>query len=151
MPVLTFPNLLKGRPAIRVFVGAPAGWNESRTARGLPAVYPIAATALIDTGAAKSLIAASLANRLGLPLVGDAPSVFGIGLGGRPVPAAGVAVSLTFVDGPPVIAADALSVCAVSDEALAAVGLEMLLGRDFVARVVMVVYNGPEDRLTLAF
>jgi hypothetical protein len=89
---------------------------------------------LIDTGAARSLIAASLVNRLGLPLVGDVSSVQGIGLGGSLVPAA-----------------EALSVCAVPDEALAAVELEMLLGRDFLARIVMVVYNGPEDRLTLAF
>jgi hypothetical protein len=151
MPVLTFRNLLTGRPALRVFVGVPAGWNEARAVQGLPAVYPLGASALIDTGAARSLIAASLVNHLGLPLVGDAPSIYGIGLGGRPVPAAGVAVSLTFADGPPVPAAEALSVCAVPDEALGAVGLEMILGRDFLARFLMVVYNGPEDRLTLAF
>ena len=106
---------------------------------------------MIDMGAARSLLASSLVKRLGLPLLGDAPSVHGIGLGGQPVPAASVAVSLTFADGPPVPAAEALSVCAVPDEALAAVELEMLLGRDFLARVVMVVYNGPEDRSTLAF
>lgn len=151
MPVVTFRNLLKGRPALQVFVGVPSGWNEARATQGLPAVYPVGATALIDTGAARSLIAASPVNRLGLPLVGDAPSIRGIGLGGQPVPAASVAVSLTFADGPPVPAAEAVSVCAVPDEALAAVGLEMLLGRDFLARVLMVLYNGPEDRLTLAF
>lgn len=151
MPVLTYRNLADGRPAIRVFVGAPARWNEARTAKGLPAVYPVMATALIDTGAARSLIAASLVGRLGLPLVGDAPSIHGIGLGSQPIPAAGVSVSLTFADGPPVPAAEALSICAVPDEALSAVGLELLLGRDFLARVVIVVYNGPEDRLTLAF
>jgi hypothetical protein len=151
MPVLTFRNLLAGRPAIRVFVGVPAGWNETRAAQGLPAVYPIGANALIDMGAARSLIASSLVKHLGLPPMGDAPSVHGIGLSGQPVPAASVAVSLTFADGPPVPAAEALSVCAVPDEALAAVELEMLLGRDFLARVIMVVYNGPEDRLTLAF
>jgi hypothetical protein len=43
---VTFRNLLAGRPAIRVFVGVPAGWNEARAARGLPAVYPIGANAL---------------------------------------------------------------------------------------------------------
>ena len=41
MPVLTFPNLLTGQPAVTVFVGAPAGWNESREEHGLPAVYPV--------------------------------------------------------------------------------------------------------------
>lgn len=151
MPVLTFRNLRDGRLTARLFVGVPAGWNESRAADGLPAVYPIAATALIDTGAARSLLAASLVSRLGLPLVGDAPWIYGIGLGRDPIPAAGVTVSLTFADGPPVPATDAMPICAVPDEALSAVGLEILLGRDFLARVVMVVYNGPEDRLTLAF
>jgi hypothetical protein len=77
--------------------------------------------------------------------------VYGIGIGGQPVPAAELAVSLTFAGGPPVPAATALPVCAVPDETLADVGLQVLLGRDFLARVVMVVYNGPEDRLTLAF
>jgi hypothetical protein len=150
MPVLTFPNLLKGRPALTVFVGAPAGWNESREAQGLPTVDPVEAGALIDTGAVRTLIAASLINRLGLPVPGDAPFVFGIGIEGRPVPAAGVAVSLTFANGPPVPAATALPACAVPDQALTGTGRQLLLGQDFLARVVMVVYNG-QDRLTLAF
>jgi hypothetical protein len=77
--------------------------------------------------------------------------VYGVGIGGQPVPAAGLAVSLMFADWPPVPAATALPVSAAPDEALAGVGLQVLLGRDFLARVVMVVYNGPEDRLTLAF
>jgi hypothetical protein len=106
---------------------------------------------LIDTGAARTLIAASLVTRLGLPLLGDAPEVFGIGLEGQPVPAAGVAVSLMFADGPPVFAATALPVVVVPDEALARTGFQLLLGRDFLARVLMVVYNGREDRITLAF
>jgi hypothetical protein len=127
MPVLTFPNLLKGRPTLTVFVGAPAGWNESRQAQGLPAVYPVEAAALIDSGAARTLVAASLVNRLGLPLVGDAPAIYGIGIGGQPVPAAGLAVSLVFADGPPVPAATALPVCAVPDEALAGVELQVIL------------------------
>lgn len=151
MPVLTFRNLRDGRLTAGVFVGVPAGWNESRAASGLPAIYPLQATALIDTGAANTLVAASLINRLGLPSMGDAPSIYGIGLGRDPVPAASVSVSLTFVDGPPIPATDAMPVCAVPDEALSAVGLEILLGRDFLSRVVMVLYNGPEDRLTLAF
>ena len=62
-----------------------------------------------------------------------------------------LAVGLSFAAGPPVPAATALPVCAVPDEALASVGLQVLLGRDFLAQVVMVVYNGPEDRLTLAY
>lgn len=151
MPVLTFPNLLTGTPAVRVFVGVPAGWNEERQRQGQPPVYPVEATALIDTGTARTLIAASLVGRLGLPVLGDAPSVFGIGSGGSPVLAASFAVSLTFADGPPVPAATALLVAAVPDEALTGFGPPMILGRDFLARVVMVVYNGPEDRLTLAF
>jgi hypothetical protein len=44
MPVLTVRNLLTGRPAIRVFVGVPSGWNEARAMQGLSAVYPIGAT-----------------------------------------------------------------------------------------------------------
>ena len=151
MSVLTFPNLLKGRPGVTVFVGAPAGWNESREAHGLSAVYPIEAVALIDTGAARTLVTESLVRRLGIPILGDAPAVYGVGIEGRPVPAAESAVSLTFAQGPPVAAATALPVSAVPNEALARFGLEVLLGRDFLARVVMVVYNGPEDRLTLAF
>ena len=114
-------------------------------------VYPIEATALIDTGAARTLVAVSVVNRLGLPVLGDAPAVYGIGIESRPVPAAELAVSLTFADGPPVPAATALRVLAVPDEVLARIGLQMLLGRDFLARVLMVVYNGPEDRLTLAY
>ena len=128
MPVLTFPNLLKGRPAVTVFVGAPAGWHESRAVQGLPAVYPVEAAALIDTGAVRMLIAASLVNRLDLSLLGDAPEVYGIGIGGRAVPAAGLAVSLTFADGAPVPAATALAVSADPDEVLAGVGLQVLLG-----------------------
>jgi hypothetical protein len=151
MPILTFPNLLKGRPALTVFVGAPTGWNELREALGFPVVYPIEAAALIDTGAARTLVSASLVNRLGLPPLGDAPSIYGVGIGGQPVPAAELAVSLMFADGPPVHAATALPVCAVPDEALAGVKLQVLLGRDFLARIAMIVYNGPEDRLTLAF
>jgi len=151
MPILTLPNLLKGRPAVTVFVGAPAGWNETREAMGLPVVYPVETPALIDTGAARTLVASSVVSRLGLPVLGDAPEIYSIGIGGRPVPAAGLAVSLTFADGPPVPAATALPVSAVPDEALAGTGLQLLLGRDFLARVVMIVYNTPEDRLTLAF
>jgi hypothetical protein len=150
MPVLSFPNLLKGRPALAVFVGAPAGWNESCEALGLPVVYPIEAAALIDTGAARTLVAASLIKALGLPALGDAPAVFGIAIGGRPVPAAEFAVSLTFAGGPPLPATTALPMSAVPDDALAGTGLQLLLGRDFLARVVMVVHNWPEDRLTLA-
>jgi hypothetical protein len=55
MAVLTFPNLLRGQPAVPVFVGVPAGWNEARVAQGLPAVYPAEAAALIDTGVDASL------------------------------------------------------------------------------------------------
>jgi Aspartyl protease len=58
--------------------------NESREAQGLPLVHPVEASALIDTGAARTLVAASLIERLGLPVLGDAPEVFGIGLEGRP-------------------------------------------------------------------
>jgi len=138
MPVLTFPNLLTGRPAVRVFVGAPAGFNEERQWQGQPWVSPVEVTALI--------------NRLGLPVLGDAPAVFGIGSGGSPIPAASFAVSLAFVAGPPAfLAAPALLVSAVPDEVLTGFGVKVLLGRDFLARVVMIVYNGPEDRLTLAF
>src|SRR4051812_1706841 len=151
MPILTFPNLLRGLPAVNVFVGPPTGWNELRASQGLPLVYPIEAAALIDTGAARTLVSASLANRLGLPLLGDAPSIFGVGLEGQPVPAAELAMSLMFADGPPVHAVTALPVCAVPDEVLAGVKLQVLLGRDFLARIVMIVYNGPENRLTLAF
>jgi hypothetical protein len=151
MPVLTFPNLLIGRPAVRVFVGPPPEWNELRVAQELPPVYPVEATALIDTGAVRTLIGASLAKRLGLPPLGDSPVLDIIGVSGPPVPAARLVVSLTFVDGPPVPAATMLQVCAVPDDALARFGLQMLLGRDFLATMLMVVYNGPEDRLTLAF
>jgi hypothetical protein len=70
MPILTFPNLLKGRPDINVFVGAPAGWNEAREARGLSVVYPLEATALIDTGAARTLVAASVRQPAGITRTG---------------------------------------------------------------------------------
>ena len=70
------PNLLKGRPAVTVFVGAPAGWNEAREAQGLAVGYPVEAAALIDTGAARTLIAASLVNRLGLPVLVQVQATF---------------------------------------------------------------------------
>jgi hypothetical protein len=152
MPVLTLPNLATGRFAVRMFVGAPAALNEERQRQGQPSVSPVEATALIDTGAARTLIADSLIGRLGLPVLGDAPSVFGIGSGGSPIPAASLAVSLALVDGPPaLLAATAFQVSAVADQELTPLGVQVLLGRDFLARVVMIVYNGPEDRLTLAF
>ena len=69
----------------RVIEASPEStWNESRVAQGLPLVYPGEASALIDTGAARTLVAASLIDHLDLPVPGDAPEVFCIGLKGRP-------------------------------------------------------------------
>ena len=34
MPILTFPDLLRGLPAVKVFVGPPTGWNELRASHG---------------------------------------------------------------------------------------------------------------------
>jgi hypothetical protein len=50
MAVLTFRNLLRGRPGVLMFVGVPAGRSEARAAQGLPAVYSAEVAALIDTG-----------------------------------------------------------------------------------------------------
>jgi hypothetical protein len=151
MPVLTFPNFLLGRPNVKVFIGLPTELREAREAQGLLVISPLPAVALVDTGSARSLIATSLLNRLNIPTSASISAREIVGVGGVAFSTLEAAVSLAFADGPPISAASAMPVCTVPDAALAGFGIEVVLGRDFLARVLMVVYNGPENRLTLAF
>jgi hypothetical protein len=106
---------------------------------------------VIDTGAARTFVTASLVGRRGVPVSGDAPTVYGFGIEGRPVPAAELPVNLTFTDGSSVTAAAALRVSGVPDEAQVRIRHQRPRGQDSLVRTLMVVYNGPEDRLPLVF
>ncbi len=102
--------------------------------------------ALIDTGAAQTLIDLSVVKELGLVPLGD-DDLTTVSTGRQPVVALTYRVRLQLIGPPHVSIFPSLTVIAAD---LSSFGLKVLLGRDVLARCLF-YDNGPSDPFTFAF
>jgi hypothetical protein len=146
MPSLTIKGVQANRAVVSLYVGPSAPRAEALATAGRPPVYPIEVSALIDTGAALTCIEPSIAADLNLPMTGER-YVHTASSGDEPLPSATYDVQLYLPWMPPLVIASQLPVVALD---LRHLGVRMLLGRDVLSRGLL-IYNGPEDQLTLAY
>jgi hypothetical protein len=93
------------------------------------------------------MIVREIAEKLGLQPSG-VRDVYGVGSGDTPVAGVVYLMRVIYVGVPALDLATAVPVIAVDD--LSRFGVSMLLGRDLLSRCVL-IYNGPEERGTIAF
>lgn len=147
MPILTHGLDVRGRALLEVYVSLTASDAQIRAGWGLPVPPAVAVTALVDTGAGRTMIDAGIIESLGLDPVGEM-DVFTASTGGQPVRSLEYLVDLTPMDGSgPQPLASSLRVIAGHD--LGWVGAEILLGRD-VLSCCLLVYDGHRRQFTLA-
>jgi hypothetical protein len=108
---------------------------------------PVAVRALVDSGAARSIVQASIPGVLGLDPV-DAVELHTASTDGTPTEHPVFAISLFFSGFPGGMLDPDLRVVEIGD--LGGLGAAMLLGRDVLDRCLL-IYAGPERRFTIAF
>lgn len=145
MPNLTVKVAPDRPPVIDLAVAPTRARAETLEALAERVPLPVVVSAMLDTGARTSLIAAQLAADLSLDPMG-VQDVLGVGAA---IPEEGVVyrVRLSFGVGPVELAPWA-RVVAVED--LSRFGVRMILGRDLLSRCVL-IYNGPKGDCTFAF
>jgi len=147
MIVTTFDPDSKGRPLIELFVTASVPRIAALEALGEQPLSPVLVRALVDTGASRTIVEKSVLDRLGLEPVGE-EIVHTASTGGTPKRVGAYAVQLFFAGVPGGRLAADLRV--VEAEDLGGLGVEILLGRDVLSRLLL-FFNGPEGRFTVAF
>jgi predicted aspartyl protease len=146
VPVITGRASGEDRPIIRLLARMTEARAEALRESGRePETREI--LALIDTGATESFLERTVAEGLGLDPIGEV-AVHGVTTAGGPETGIVYRVRLFHAGVPAVEFASATRMTAV--ESLARFGVHMLLGRDLLARGIL-VYNGPDERFSFAF
>lgn len=148
MPTLT-EALAPERPLVDVLVGPSASQVQKLRSALRPIPAPVGSRALLDTGAEITCIDTALIHHANLPIHGTTLAN---------VPAlGGMSVSLLYdasltVVHPAGDPADNLIIrnLPVLDVALAALGYQVLIGRDVLAKCRF-LYNGPKNRFRLSY
>ncbi|MHB1558579.1 MAG: aspartyl protease family protein [Isosphaeraceae bacterium] len=130
-----------GRPVVELYIGVSAAETEFR-----PAAPPVLVRALVDTGASKTNVASWVLDRLGLSPIGQV-LVHTASTGSTPLLGNVYAVDLALAGAKTGLLATDLDIVAAED--LSGSGVDALLGRDVLRRGLF-VYDGPEERFTLA-
>jgi hypothetical protein len=146
MPSLTITRLMTDVAIVKLFLGPSVPRAEALAAAGRPPVYPIEVASLVDTGASTTCIDKSVAEQLGL-IVTAYLDLKTVSSGDVLIPAARYEVQILFPWGPPFLIASEIPVVATE---LAHLGVRALLSRDVLSRCVL-IWNGPEDSLTVCF
>lgn len=142
MPAFTStePELQRNGPLVTVVLGVVSDAEAALRDRGEPVPQPLQATMLLDTGASRTVIAAGLAQRLGLRPVGvhrvSTPSTT------TPLPMPVYRAKLTLSSGP-------AFETTVIEAPLGGQAIQGLIGRDVLAQAVL-IYIGYANQFTLA-
>jgi predicted aspartyl protease len=142
MPILNGTQSANG-PVIELFVGLSIHRYTALQQANVQAPPPIFARALIDTGASCTAVDPMVIQRLALPATGTA-AVHTPSTGGNPHTCNQYDVSLWLPS-----AQNIKFTIPVIESRLAALGLDVLLGRD-VLDDCLLVYNGPTRTFSLA-
>jgi hypothetical protein len=145
--VLSFDLDRMGRPVVALFAAPTAARIAALEAVGELSPRPVEIRALVDTGASRSFVQASVLEQLELDSLGT-DLIHTPTTGPSPKLARVYALQLFFpgVTGGQ-LAADSQ---VVELEDLSGFGVDMLLGRDVIGRCLL-VFSGPENRVTMAF
>jgi Aspartyl protease len=146
MPIVSSWATRDDRP-IMMLLACPTEARSDALAEGGIEIKMKSVRVLIDTGATDSCIERSLAEELDLDPIGEV-DVHGVTSGG--VPETGIVYRLRFFHAgvPAVELASSVRVVAVED--LGRFDSQVLMGRDLMAKGVL-VYDGPQERFTFAF
>jgi predicted aspartyl protease len=147
MPVLTLKTDHSGKPVVLLYVGISVDRLEILQEQGL--TIPVARTvrALVDTGASRTIVEERYLRSLELPPLAE-EEVHTASTGAIPSRLKIYAVELSLAEDVTGTLARNLPVFASPD--LSGLGVQMLLGRDFLSRVIL-TYNGPNREFTLEF
>jgi hypothetical protein len=149
MIVLSFDLDQKGRPVVVLFATPSASRIAALEAAGESSPSPIETRALVDTGAGRTFVQASLLRRLDLDSLGVGHLHYHtLDTEGMPKAARLFALQPFFAGVPGGLLTADLEVAEVED--LSGLGVDMLLGRDVLDQCLL-FYAGPERRFTLAF
>jgi hypothetical protein len=149
MIVLSFDLDRKGRPVVPLFASPISARAVALEAAGESSPQPVEIRALVDTGAGRSFVQASILERLGLdPLGMESISYHSPTTGATPRTARLYALQLFFAGVSGGLLSADLEVAEIDD--LSGLGVDMLLGRDMLDRCLL-IYSGHEGRFTIAF
>lgn len=144
MAILT--QLVERRgPLVTVAVSPDEKVAAKRRAARLPAITPHYCEALVDTGSSACLIGPEIVAALGLESTGMT-ALGTASTAGERRPSRLFSVAITWTVGGRSMS---MTVEAVESD-LSDIGVGALLGRDFLARCLL-VYNGPSGEFTLSF
>lgn len=141
MPIVKCSFEFDGRPMIELYVGRPSADAEIRSP-----CPPIPISALVDTGAATTMIQQWVFDQLELWPVGQ-QLIHTASTGGNPVTADVYAIDISLAGEETGLLASNLKV--LSAKELSGLGVQALLGRDILGRGLL-IYDGLERRFTLA-
>ena len=145
MPTLSAPISIAG-PLIDCFIAVSQPRQNALARAGQPVPAPVAARALIDTGASCTCIDPRVVQPLGLTPIGvtqvHTPSTQG-NVHGCSVYDASLVIRTP-------VGNLSIGTLPVIEATLSVQGFEVLIGRDVLTKC-MLVYDGPMNRFTLAF
>ena len=147
MPSLTLGVDHSGRPIVHLYVGVGLAKSESLRERGMPRPVARLLSALVDTGASRTVVEEEWLKGLGLSSLME-EDVYTASSGGVPDKRGVYAIELSLAEAMTGTLARDLLVVAASD--LSGLGVQMLLGRDILSRLVL-TYNGPGRDFSLEF
>ena len=147
MLTVTLKTDHSGKPVVDLYIGAGLSKREILRERGLPAPTARTLRALVDTGASRTVVEEEHLKGLGLtPLAEE--DVHTASTGTAPVKLDVYAIELSLAESVTGTLARDLAVLASAD--LGGLGVQMLLGRDVLGRVIL-TYNGPDREFRLEF
>ena len=147
MPTLTLASDHWGKLVVNLYVGVGLDKSESLRELGMPTPVARPLLALVDTGASRTVVEEDYLKILGLlPLTEE--DVHTASTGSSPLKLNVYAIELFLAEEVTGTLARNLPVFAAAD--LSGLGVQMLLGRDVLSRV-MLIYNGPDRVFSLEF
>lgn len=147
MPLFTLQNTPAG-PMVDAFIGVSSGRSAALQQAGQPIPAPQRIRALIDTGASGSCVDPMIVNALGIQPTGTVP-VNTPTTGMTPVVCNQYDVSI-IIPPPKGIPFQVPTTAVTEHEFFAAQGFHALIGRDILARCLL-IYNGQLNLFTLAW
>ena len=143
--IVTFPTSHSGKLIINLYVGVGEILADILKADGEKLPASIELLAVVDTGAEMTVIEERFLEKLGLPPLGQL-EVNTVSSGSEPVVSNIYAVEIALAGDVTGVLSANLQVVAATD--LSRLGVQMLLGRDVLRRLVL-NYDGPASEFTL--
>jgi len=133
-------GLVQRGPCVQIVISVPDQFAAELAKQGKPVPTPVSGLALIDTGATSTCIDEEAAKKLGLPII----NVVNMASASHASNKANVYPAKLQITGLPM----AINASSAIGAALSAQGLMALIGRDVLARFVL-IYNGSMGEVTL--